>query len=129
MSFRKLNHITGDRNFRQDLIQKHLGKTCDCIACSRDYRRMESLPILRNVAQPMVPNHLALAAFIDRKGDMILKQYNFLCDYLNKHPDLKYLSFQKAGAINQLIFTLGKMAHPHAIEMKLGQPLSGEVIY
>lgn len=88
---------------------------------------MEKLLPLPNVAQPTLPNALAVAAFLDRTGDMLLKQYNFLCDYLNKNPDLEYLSLQMAGAINQLIFTLGKMALPPAIVMKLGESLGEKI--
>lgn len=123
MSLRKLNHITGDRNYRQELKQKYLGKMCDCIACIRNYGRMENLRIQPYIAQPTVPNEIAFAASFDRKGGFILKQYNFLRDYLNRHHDLEYLSFQMAGAINQLIFTLGKMAHSPAIASKLGESL------
>ncbi len=86
---------------------------------------MEQLQPQWNIEQPVVPN--PFAAFLDRNGAGTLSQYHFLCDYLNKHTGLKYLTFQMAGAINQLIFTVGKMGHPPAIEMKLGESLGEKI--
>lgn len=89
---------------------------------------MENLRDIPNVEQPTAENGMSIgAALFDLKGEATLKKYKFLCDYLNKHPDLEYLSLQMASAISQLIHTLGKMAHPYAIEMKLGE-LLGEKI-
>lgn len=84
---------------------------------------MENLQRQSNIEQPVVPEDKALAALIDRYGGALSKQYRFLCDYLNNNTDLKYLTHQTADAINQIIFTIGKMAHPPAIELKLGESL------
>lgn len=88
---------------------------------------MENLRSHPGIAQPTLPKSLAFGAFLDRRGHLILEQYKFLCDYLNKHPNLDYLSLQMAAAVNQLLFTLGKMAHPPAIEMKLGESLGEKI--
>lgn len=45
------------------------------------------------MAQPTLPGTLALRALRDRKGELILKEYNFLCDYLSEGLTQRFFIF------------------------------------